>query len=64
MPTYHFCITPEHEDPFPPIAELQTIEADDALAALEKLRHRRILGEPGVESAWVCVASSVIPMAR
>ena len=45
MPTFPFHIASDREDPFPPVAELATIEADDPRAALELLAKQRIVGE-------------------
>ena len=36
MPTYHYCLTAEHEDPIPPVAELHTIEADDPFGRMDE----------------------------
>ena len=58
MPTYHVRIAAERDEPFPPVAELENIEADDPRAALELLAKRRIVGEPGAESAWLRVVTA------
>ena len=61
MPKYHFFISAERAALMPPVAELQTIEANDPHDALAKLRRSQYRAEAGIESAWIRVAVSYYP---
>ena len=58
MPAFPFHIAGARDEPFPPVAEMATIEADDPRAALELLAKRRIVGEPGAEFAWLRIVTA------
>ena len=58
MPTYHVRIAAERDESFPPVAKMATIEADDPRDALERLKGRRIVREPGAEFAWLRIVTA------
>lgn len=61
MPRFPYDIAVERDEPYPPVDELPTIEADDAMQALEQLKRQRIVGESGIDSAWLRVVVTTHP---
>jgi hypothetical protein len=49
---FYYCITPEHETPLPPLDDMQTVEAPDAMQAIAWLAKNGKLPVIG-DTFWV-----------
>jgi hypothetical protein len=61
MPFYHFDVANHREQPFPPVADMPTIEADNPPAAMERLKAAPLKAPPGVASVWLRVVVAYHP---
>ena len=61
MPTYNYDLAPEQASPYPPVAELKSIEADDPYDAIRKIAELPLDAPANAGTLWIRVAVAYNP---